>query len=339
MADPVLFRHPASLQHDTGMHPERAERIVAIERELAAHDWLGWRVQESPAATRELLHAVHPESHVAMIEALSARGGGPIDMDTVTSSGSFEAALRAAGGAAAMVDALMTGSAPAGASAHRPPGHHATADRAMGFCLFNSVAVAARHALDAHGAERVLIFDWDVHHGNGTNDIFRPTDEVLFVSVHESPLYPGTGPARDHGSGRGEGYTVNVPVPGGSGDETWCSLAEHVVVPLARSYAPALILVSAGFDAHEGDPLADCAVTDDGFAAMAGSVSRVAAELGVPVGLVLEGGYEGEALARSFRIALEVIGAPAPPAARDLAVHPLAAETLDRLSARWPALV
>jgi acetoin utilization deacetylase AcuC-like enzyme len=339
MAAPVLFHHLTSLQHDTGMHPERAERIVAIERELSSRDWLGWDVRESPRAAREQLLAVHPEHHVATIEQLSEHGGGAIDLDTVTSAGSFEAAVRSCGGAVAMVDDLLGGAAPAGASVHRPPGHHATADRAMGFCLFNTVAVAARHALDAHGAQRVLVFDWDVHHGNGTNDIFHATDEVLFVSAHESPLYPGTGPASDIGSGRGEGFTVNLPVPGGSGDETWCSLAEHVVVPLARAYEPRLILVSAGFDAHLDDPLAGCAVTDGGFAAMGASVTRAAAELGVPVGLVLEGGYEVSALARSLAGVLEVLGAASPPAAPDVAVHPLASAALERLSSRWPALV
>src|SRR5207247_6273426 len=136
----------------------------------------------------------------------------------------------------------------------------------------------ARRALDAHGAHRVLILDWDVHHGNGTNDIFHATAEVLFVSVHESPLYPGTGPAGDVGSGEGEGFTVNLPVPAGSGDETFCSLVEHVAVPLALAYEPQLVLVSAGFDAHIADPLAGCRVTEHGYAAMAGSARRLAEE-------------------------------------------------------------
>ena len=209
----------------------------------------------------------------------------------------------------------------------------------MGFCLFNNVAVAARRARDAHGVDRVLVFDWDVHHGNGTNDIFHATDEVLFISAHQSPLYPGTGPASDVGSGRGEGYTVNLPVPDGSGDETWCSLAEHIVVPLARSYEPGLVLISAGFDAHADDPLAGCEVTDGGFAEMAGSIARAGAGLGVPVGLVLEGGYEVQALARSLVRVLDVLGAPSPPAAAERAQHPLATAALERLASRWPALV
>jgi acetoin utilization deacetylase AcuC-like enzyme len=209
----------------------------------------------------------------------------------------------------------------------------------MGFCLFNHVAVAARAALDGgYGVDRVLVFDWDVHHGNGTNDIFAETDEVLFVSVHESPLYPGTGPASDVGRGRGEGYTVNLPVPGGSGDETWCSMVEHVVAPLAREYAPQLILVSAGFDAHADDPLAGCSVTDAGFAAMAASVRACAASLGVPAGLVLEGGYDLGALSRSLCDVLEVFSADGPVDAPSVDVHPLAADALGRLERFWPGL-
>jgi acetoin utilization deacetylase AcuC-like enzyme len=335
----VLFRHPSSLEHDTGPHPERAARIVAVERELERRAWLGWERRLSPAVDRATLQAVHTARHVERIEALSAAGGGMIDLDTVCSEGSFRAASHAVGGAVALVDALLAGEARAGASVHRPPGHHAEAARAMGFCLFNAVAVAARHALDAHGAGRVLIVDWDVHHGNGTNDLFHADPDVLFVSVHESPLYPGTGPASDVGSGAGAGLTVNLPVPGGSGDAIWCSLLEHVVVPLGREYAPALVLVSAGFDAHLDDPLAGCAVSDAGFAAMAGSVRRLADELDVPVGLVLEGGYELGALARSLAAVLAVLGGEAaPPAEATLATHPLAMSARARLAGRWRAL-
>jgi acetoin utilization deacetylase AcuC-like enzyme len=338
MPQPLLLRHPSSLEHDTGPHPERAARIVAIEEALAARDWLGWDVRESPAAAREALEAVHDPLHVDRIERFCAQGGGMIDIDTVASAGSWEAALHAAGGAAALADALAGGEVTAGASIHRPPGHHADARRSMGFCLFNNIAVAAQRALDAHGLERVLILDWDVHHGNGTNDIFHATDRVLFASIHESPLYPGTGPASDVGSGAGEGFTVNLPVPAGSGDETFCSLVEHAVVPLARAYAPQLVLVSAGFDAHRDDPLAGCAVSDGGYAAMAGSVRRLAAELDAGLGIVLEGGYEIGALSRSLVAVLEVAGADEAPAVVDVPVHPLAARARERLAGRWTAL-
>src|SRR6476661_4250185 len=166
MDRPVLWRHPSSREHDTGAHPERIERIVAIEQALEARDWLGWRVRDSPAVSSEALHAVHPPAHVARLEALCA-----------------------AGGVQALVDELLGAGARTGASVHRPPGHHATVDRAMGFCLLNSVAIGARRALDRWDAGGVMIVDFDVHHGNGTNDIFRGDPRVLFVSIHESPLY------------------------------------------------------------------------------------------------------------------------------------------------------
>jgi acetoin utilization deacetylase AcuC-like enzyme len=335
----VLFQHPSSHDHETGQHPERVERIEAIERELGARDWLGWEVRESPAVPRSVLEAVHPGSYVQRIESISLSGGGYLDMDTVLSRGSWECALHSTGGAVAMVDALLGGEARYGASVHRPPGHHAEAARGMGFCLFNHVAVAARHALDAHGAGKVLIVDWDVHHGNGTNDIFHATDEVLFCSVHQSPLYPGTGPASDVGSGEGTGYTVNLPVPPGSGDDVYCSMVEHVAVPLGREYKPKLVLVSAGFDAHRADPLGSCACTAEGFCAMAGSVRRLADELDVPVGLVLEGGYDLNGLTASLIAALDALGAErAPTADADLERHPLAGTAADRLAERWPAL-
>jgi acetoin utilization deacetylase AcuC-like enzyme len=338
MARPLVLRHPSSLLHDTGEHPERAARITAIERELEGRDWLGWDVRESPAAERSAVEAVHPARYVNAIQEFCAAGGGNLDIDTVASLDSFEAALHAAGGAAEVVDALLEGRAPVAASLHRPPGHHAEPARAMGFCLFNNVAIAARRAIDIHGLDRVLIVDWDVHHGNGTNDIFHADPQVLFASIHQWPLYPGSGAASDEGSGPGEGYTVNLPVPGGSGDALWCSLVEHVVGPLATAFAPELVLVSAGFDAHADDPLAGCEVSDDGYAAMAGSVRRLADSLGVPLGVVLEGGYDLGALARSVARTLEIFGADASPPAPDLPVHPDAAAAASRLAARWPAL-
>jgi acetoin utilization deacetylase AcuC-like enzyme len=342
VAAPALFRHPASLEHDTGGgHPERVERIVAVEAALAARDWLGFDVRTSPAATRDQLTAVHDAGYVMGIDERAAAGGGRLDADTVLSEGSFVAASHAAGGVVALVDDLLgraDGEPRVGASLHRPPGHHAEAARGMGFCLFNNVAVGARHALDAHGCERVLIVDWDVHHGNGTNDIFHATDEVLFASIHESPLYPGTGPARDAGSGAGTGFTVNLPVPGGSGDETFCSLIAHVVAPLAAAYAPRLVLISAGFDAHRDDPLAGCAVTDAGFAEMAGTVRAAAEAAGVPLGVVLEGGYDLGALQRGVVATLEAVAAPEPAPLPEREVHPLAAAARERLAVQWPAL-
>jgi acetoin utilization deacetylase AcuC-like enzyme len=338
-AAPVLLENPSSLAHNTGAHPEQAARIVAIDRELAEHDWLGYERVSSPAAPRSALAAVHTEAHIDSIEAAAARGGAHIDADTIVSAGSFVAALHAAGGAVELVDRLLNGSAPTGFSAHRPPGHHAERARAMGFCLFNNVAVAARHALDAHGLERVMILDWDVHHGNGTNDIFHSDPRVLFVSIHQSPLYPGTGPASDIGSGDGEGYTVNLPVGPGSGDAVYGSLVDGVAVPLARAFAPQLVLISAGFDAHRDDPLADCTVTESGFAAMTRSMRRICQELEVPLGGLLEGGYSLGALARSVLATLTALSGPVDAPAEPVATEtPQAVAARERLGARWPAL-
>ena len=185
----------------------------------------------------------------------------------------------------------------------------------------------------------MLILDWDVHHGNGTNDIFAGRDDVLFCSIHQSPLYPGTGAASDAGYGAGEGFTVNLPVPGGSGDAVFTSLAEHVVRPLARAYEPDLVLISAGYDAHADDPLAGCVVSDLGYATLAASVRALADELGVPLGIVLEGGYDVGALARSLTLTLEVVGAARALVVPDIALHPLAAQALERLArGGWPQL-
>ena len=338
MSPPLWLSHPASLAHVIPGHPERPERLVGLERALDAHDWFGWKRMPSPRATREQLAAVHTEALINQIGSLCERGGGQIDLDTACVRATWPAALHAAGGAVALADALLSGAAPVAFSAHRPPGHHAEPGRAMGFCFFDNVAVGAAHALRSGAAKRVLIFDWDVHHGNGTSRIFHPSPEVLFVSVHQSPLYPGTGRASDAGSGAGEGYTVNLPVPAGSGDETYRSLCEHVVVPLARAFEPQLVLVSAGFDAHHADPLASCRVTEAGFASMTASLRRVCAELEAPLGLVLEGGYAVEALAGSICALLPVLGHPAVPEAEAVAAHPLAVEAIARLEPYWPGL-
>jgi acetoin utilization deacetylase AcuC-like enzyme len=332
---PIFLAHPSSLQHDPGPHPEQPARITAIERELAARDWLGFEVTESPAVERSVLEAVHPRGYVETLEQLSARGGGQLDLDTGMSAGSFAAAEHAAGGAVRLAELLVGEAVPTGFSAHRPPGHHACAARAMGFCLFNSIAVAAAHAVGGLGLERVMIFDWDVHHGNGTNDIFHATDQVLFVSIHESPLYPGTGPVSDVGSGAGTGYTVNLPVPPASDDLAYRALVDHVVLPLARTWEPQLVLVSAGYDAHREDPLADCLVTEGGYTAMTGSLRRACLELGAPLGFVLEGGYALGALARSVAATMEAMVGEPSPAGELPPVTPLAEAARGRLAKFW----
>ena len=295
----LYLHHPSSLEHDTGPHPERSERIVAIERELESRGWLGYEREEAPAVERSLLEAVHPAGYVDAIERVCEQGGGMLDADTIASRGSFEAALHAAGGAVRAVDAVLdgknmgknTGKAGPAFSALRPPGHHAEHTRAMGVCLFNNVAVAARHGPACPRPPRRV--------GNGTNDIFYASREVLYASIHESPLYPGTGALSESGAGEGEGYTINLPVPGGSGHDEWLGLVQQVVVPVAREYAPQLVFVSAGFDAHRDDPLATCALTEDTYAAMAASMRSLAADVGAPLVIVLEGGYDLNALARS----------------------------------------
>jgi acetoin utilization deacetylase AcuC-like enzyme len=331
---PVFLSHPSSLEHDTGGHPEQAARIVAIERELERHDWFGFSRIESPPVELDTLTAVHPASHVEMVRTLSSRGGGILDADTVASAGSYEAALHAAGGAVALVDRLVAGEATRGFSAHRPPGHHALPMRSMGFCLFNNVAVAARHAVDSLGLQRVMIVDWDVHHGNGTNDIFRPSREVLFVSIHQSPLYPGTGTRSDVGTGEGEGFTVNLPVRPGAGNAEFVSLVEAVAVPLALVFEPQLLLISAGYDAHADDPLANCCVTEPGYAAMTAALVAV----GVPVGVVLEGGYALDALASSVATTMEVLARCGGDGAAGLSDPELAAPAREYFSRWWPAL-
>ncbi|MDQ3936975.1 MAG: histone deacetylase [Actinomycetota bacterium] len=319
MGPPLYFRHESSLEHDTGPHPEGPGRIPAIEREVEGRDWLGFSVREAPEVDLETLTVVHPDRYVRGVRETCEAGGGAFGLDTVASPGSWSAALHAAGGACALTDALLGREAPFGFCGLRPPGHHAEPERAMGFCLFNNVAVAARHALDSHGVSRVLVFDWDVHHGNGTNDIYHSDSAVLFASIHQSPLYPGTGPLTDVGSGEGEGFSVNLPVPPGSGEGVWLSLVDHVLVPVAREFRPELILVSAGFDAHRDDPLADCRLEVASFAAMAARVRALGEELGAPVGAVLEGGYDLVALSASVAATLEVFGeadgaAASPPA-------------------------
>jgi acetoin utilization deacetylase AcuC-like enzyme len=337
IAAPLYFRHESSLEHDTGPHPEGPGRIPAIERELAARDWIGYERRQAPEVEMDVLNRVHPKSYVDSVRSMSEAGGGAFDPDTVASAGSYRAALHAAGGACAMVEALLAGEAGVGFCGLRPPGHHAEPKVAMGFCLFNNVAVAARHALDRLGVERVFVLDWDVHHGNGTNDIFHSDPRVLFASIHQSPLYPGTGPSSDVGSGAGEGYTINLPVPPGSGEDLWLSLVDHIVVPAALAYEPQLVLVSAGFDAHRDDPLASCALEVESFAQLALRVRALADTLGAPLGGVLEGGYDLQALARSCAASLRAFAtdgaAPEP-----VEPHPLAARAAERVAEHWPAV-
>jgi acetoin utilization deacetylase AcuC-like enzyme len=217
----------------------------------------------------------------------------------------------------------------------RPPGHHAEPDRSMGFCLFNNAAVAAALAIAELGARRVLIFDWDVHHGNGTAEAFRTRSDVLYVSIHQGGIYPGTGALHDVGSGEGEGFTLNLPVPGGSREDDWLSLAEHVVLAAARAFAPDLVLVSAGFDAHRADPLAGCELESSSFGELARHVRAFAHESEIPIGVILEGGYEPAALAESVREMLLALSDERPP--RSVSAHQAPTErAVAQLRRYWP---
>jgi len=302
--------------------------MQAIEAELQRRHGLGYERREAPRATLDQLLAVHPQGYIDAVRETSARAGA-FDLDTPTSEGSWEAALRGAGGACALAETLLEGGEQVGFSALRPPGHHAERDRAMGFCLLATVSIAARYALDSLGAERVLVVDWDVHHGNGTNAIFHESPEVLFVSLHQYPFYPGTGALSDVGTGAGEGFSINLPVPAGAGEDVFCGLVEHVVLPAAREYDPDLVLVSAGFDAHRDDPVGGCALESSSFA----ELTRQLLTLDKPTGCVLEGGYDLEALATSTAATMEALVAGGEPAAHRRG--PLVDAACERVGRYW----
>jgi len=308
----LYFSHPACLAHDPreGMpgHPESPERLRAIERHLAERDWLGWERREAPAASEEELRLVHTARHVEAIRELCRSGGGAVDPDTYAGPASYEAALRAAGAACEMTRALVAGEARAGFCAVRPAGHHAEPDRAMGFCLFDNVAIAAELAIRELAVGRVLVLDWDVHHGNGTAAAFRERGDVLVAGIHERGIYPGSGSSGDTGSGPGEGYTIDLPVEGGSEEDVWLSLLEERIEPAALAFEPDLILVSAGFDAHRDDPLATCRLEAESFGRIAARVRGLGRALGAPVGAVLEGGYSPPALAESVAATMAALG-------------------------------
>jgi acetoin utilization deacetylase AcuC-like enzyme len=328
-------RHRSSFEHDTGTHPENGRRLTAIEEAMSERDWLDLELVEAPRAEREQLLRIHDAAHVDMIEGLSAKGGGMIDLDTVASAGSWEAALHSAGGAVHAAERLLGEGAGFAFCGLRPPGHHAEPHRAMGFCLFNNVAVAAAHAHAALGVERVLIFDWDVHHGNGTEAAFYGSPDVLYTSIHQSPLYPGTGAQADVGSGEGQGFTVNLPVPAGAGPDEFLSLVQNVVVPIARDWRPGLVCLSAGYDAHRDDPLANCELETETYREMALAIRELASELGVPILVCLEGGYALGALSASVVATVE--GLSGNGTAREAPPEP-AAPYRDRLERYWPVL-
>ncbi len=294
MADVLLATHPRLVEHDTGPgHPERPARLGAVVDGIAAAGLAEALVRVEPRpATRAELEAVHPAEHLDRIEALCRAGGGSVDADTRVSAESWDVALLAAGAGIDAVERLDRGEAEAAFCAVRPPGHHATSDRSMGFCLVNNVAVTATHLADR--GERVLVVDIDAHHGNGTQDVFWDDPRVLFVSFHQHPLYPGTGAAEDVGGGRATGATVNFPLPAGATGDVYRAGIEDVLAPHVVSWAPTWLLISAGFDAHRRDPITDLGLTAGDYADVVGDLLAFA-----PAGrrvVFLEGGYDLTAL-------------------------------------------
>ncbi|HEX77900.1 MAG TPA: histone deacetylase [Dehalococcoidia bacterium] len=304
-----IVYHPIYLEHDTGGHPENANRLVEVlsvlERSGVASQLLP--VAPRPATTAELMR-VHTADYIRAIEMTSVGGGGWLDADTVVSRKSYEAALYAAGGLIEATSAVLRQELDSAFGLVRPPGHHATPSRAMGFCLFNNVAVAARHALADFGLERILIVDFDVHHGNGTQEAFYHDPSVLYFSTHQYPFYPGTGGANEVGVGEGEGLTVNVPLPAGCGDEEYLQAFEEILLPAARRFQPQLVLVSAGYDIHWADRLALMQVSTTGIGHMVALLRGLAQELcqGRLV-FALEGGYYYPSLAASVKATFDVL--------------------------------
>jgi acetoin utilization deacetylase AcuC-like enzyme len=303
-----LYDHPAFREHDSGAgHPERAARLDAVRRGLRDAG-LESRLQllAPRAASRDELSAVHSAAHIDRVAATEGRTVR-FDPDTQAGPRSYAAALLSAGAVVDAVDRVLAGEMDRAFCAVRPPGHHAEADRAMGFCLFNNVAVGAARALAA-GLERVAVIDFDVHHGNGTQDIFYGDPRVLYVSSHAYPFYPGTGGVDDVGEGQGTGFTVNLPLPGTMGDAEYGRIYREIVEPVVRAYDPELVLVSVGFDPHRDDPLAGMAVTERGFARIAGSCLAGASGAAKGRGVfVLEGGYDLDGIAASTAAVVRVM--------------------------------
>jgi acetoin utilization deacetylase AcuC-like enzyme len=312
----VLVDDPAfGLHRAPSGHPERPERLDAVRAGAARAD-SGMRQRELSArpASEDELARVHDATYIEQLGHLAGKSGY-LDADTYFGPRSVEAARVAAGAAVVLSDALIARDAECGVALVRPPGHHARPSRAMGFCLLNNVAVAAAHAR-ARGVERVAIVDFDVHHGNGTQECFYQDPSVLYVSLHQWPHYPGTGAVDECGRGEGLGYTVNVPLSAGAGDATYVAAVERIVAPVLELYRPGLLLVSAGYDAHARDPLAQMSLSADGYAAMVSGLLR-ALEPTVGVGLVLEGGYDLIGLSESMAATLQALGGASPVAPGD----------------------
>ena len=310
-----LIYDPVYLDHDTGDdHPESPERLKAIHRELiTSSDWNRLIRIGLPAQPRQgisnWIQLAHQPAHIKHIESSQPQTGhGYLDADTLVSSRSYPVSLLAVEGVLTAIDAVFNKTVANAFCAIRPPGHHAESNRAMGFCLFNNVAVGARYIQEHYKMDKVFIVDWDVHHGNGTQEIFYEDPTVFYFSVHQHPLYPGTGRQDEHGKGKGEDYTLNCPLPSGKGDDDYITIFEKCLRPAVEAFRPDFILISSGFDAHRDDPLAGMRVTEQGFSEMTRLVVDWAAQhCNGRVVSCLEGGYNLDALAKSVKIHIDFL--------------------------------
>lgn len=298
---------PDYLKHDPGpFHPERPERLRVLLELAHGLDTQRFQLLPPRPALREEIEACHSSDYIELVQGTSKLNRYALDGDTVTCRDSFGVGLLAVGGFLKLLDAVASGDLHNGFALVRPPGHHALRDRGMGFCLFNTVAIGAHYLKQHYGAKRVLIMDWDVHHGNGTQDAFYEDSSVLYLSTHQYPYYPGTGAMEEIGVGGGKGYTVNVPLPAGCGDEEYLRVFKEIVIPIGSKYEPEWILVSAGFDPHRRDPLGGMNLTENGFAAMAVALLELSETFGSGrIAFLLEGGYDLSALKDSVAGVLE----------------------------------
>ena len=310
---PVLFRDDVFLEHETGAHPESPDRLRAVHAYLDERaDLSAWEIHSPDPVSLEVLRTVHTGDHIARIRNMAEAGGGRVESDTIVSPRSYDVALRATGAAVQAVDCVLGDEPEVAVALTRPPGHHALVGAPMGFCLFNNVAVAARYALDRYGLSRVLIVDWDVHHGNGTQDIFYDSADVWFFSVHRWPFYPGTGAGEETGTGAGLGATFNLPLDYGVSRADYFEQFHSMLADAAQRCRPELLLLSAGFDAHAADPIGSLGLESEDFHRL----TRLACEVGNEycrgrIVSLLEGGYNVDALAESVACHLNALADPA----------------------------
>ena len=320
MAKPLVVIDQGYLKHLPGeSHPERPERIQALLNLAGALDKQMFELASPRAATRADVEYTHGADHVRLVESTSKHNRYALDGDTITCRDSFGVALLAVGGFLTLLDAIASKQSSNGFALVRPPGHHALRDHAMGFCLFNTMAIGAEYLKRVYGAKKILIMDWDVHHGNGTQAAFYDDPTVLFISTHQFPFYPGSGAVDEIGVAAGEGFTLNVPLPAGCTDAEYLQVFQDIVVPAAEKFQPDWILVSAGFDPHRRDPLGGMNVTEEGFGAMAGLLLALANRFaGGRIAFLLEGGYDLAGLRDSVAAVLAAMQAQVPPPAGHL---------------------